>query len=176
MIDLLATLRTVRVSTDDVGITVTWRKVRKPDPDAMLTLVPNDEGLDDYLAERASAYDSLLSLGGMAPEQLSAVHRDPRPCKGQNTNVCVAEGCYGEPCLEPRYAADLSRPPYEPVNRHAWRFFPRHVLRGCEDFTANLQLSCGCEREKCLWCGLRTIDVRCEEHGNYAARAGFRAA
>lgn len=24
---------------------------------------------------------------------------DPRPCGGQNANVCVAEGCYGEACL-----------------------------------------------------------------------------
>ena len=24
---------------------------------------------------------------------------DPRPCKSRNTNVCVAEGCYGEACI-----------------------------------------------------------------------------
>ena len=23
-----------------------------------------------------------------------------RPCKGRNSNVCVAEGCYGEDCIE----------------------------------------------------------------------------
>lgn len=26
---------------------------------------------------------------------------DPRPCKGRNANVCVAEGCYGEACVIP---------------------------------------------------------------------------
>lgn len=25
---------------------------------------------------------------------------DPRPCKGENSNICVAEGCYGESCVE----------------------------------------------------------------------------
>lgn len=25
---------------------------------------------------------------------------DPRPCKGRNTNICVAEGCYGEACRD----------------------------------------------------------------------------
>jgi hypothetical protein len=24
---------------------------------------------------------------------------DPRPCRGRNSNVCVAEGCYGEACV-----------------------------------------------------------------------------
>lgn len=25
---------------------------------------------------------------------------DPRPCKGGNTNICVAEGCYREACVK----------------------------------------------------------------------------
>lgn len=24
---------------------------------------------------------------------------DPRPCQGENANVCVAEGCFGEACV-----------------------------------------------------------------------------
>lgn len=34
-------------------------------------------------------------------EPCGECHRccDPRPCKGENSNVCVAEGCYGEACL-----------------------------------------------------------------------------
>lgn len=24
---------------------------------------------------------------------------DPRPCSGRNSNICVAEGCYGQVCL-----------------------------------------------------------------------------
>lgn len=25
---------------------------------------------------------------------------DPRPCNGRNSNICVAQGCYGEACLD----------------------------------------------------------------------------
>jgi len=25
---------------------------------------------------------------------------DPRPCKGRNSNICVAEGCYNQSCVE----------------------------------------------------------------------------
>jgi hypothetical protein len=25
---------------------------------------------------------------------------DPRPCKGANSNICVAEGCFGEACIK----------------------------------------------------------------------------
>lgn len=25
---------------------------------------------------------------------------DPRPCKGENSNICVAEGCYNQSCVE----------------------------------------------------------------------------
>lgn len=32
-----------------------------------------------------------------------------KPCKGQNTNVCVAEGCYGEACTQPRLDATVWR-------------------------------------------------------------------
>lgn len=45
-------------------------------------------------------------------------HLDPRPCLGKDTNICVAEGCFGEACLilgrvpenlvpESMFAADL---------------------------------------------------------------------
>lgn len=26
--------------------------------------------------------------------------KDKRPCKGKNSNICVAEGCFGQSCLE----------------------------------------------------------------------------
>jgi len=29
-----------------------------------------------------------------------------RPCQGRNSNVCVAEGCYGESCVTPPAASD----------------------------------------------------------------------
>jgi hypothetical protein len=29
----------------------------------------------------------------------SDCYSDPRPCRGRNANVCVAEGCYGEACV-----------------------------------------------------------------------------
>lgn len=35
-----------------------------------------------------------------SPEQEEADALDPRPCLGRNTNVCVAEGCHAEDCLE----------------------------------------------------------------------------
>ena len=37
---------------------------------------------------------------------------DPRPCRGRNSNICVAEGCYGESCLrepETTTSGDASR-------------------------------------------------------------------
>lgn len=33
------------------------------------------------------------------PEHVSISKDDLKPCKGQNVNICVAEGCYNESCL-----------------------------------------------------------------------------
>lgn len=39
--------------------------------------------------------------GRPIPEhQSEQEYSDPRPCKGGNSNICVAEGCYGEACRQ----------------------------------------------------------------------------
>lgn len=39
--------------------------------------------------------------GGLTADEL-----DPRPCNGRNSNICVAEGCYNEACLDLDFKKD----------------------------------------------------------------------
>lgn len=40
---------------------------------------------------------------------------DARPCKGSNTNICVAEGCYGGSCLRTQKDQEILQ-----AQAHAW--------------------------------------------------------
>jgi hypothetical protein len=38
--------------------------------------------------------------------------RDPhKPCRGKNVNICVAEGCYNQTCLEEGNASEKHQDP-----------------------------------------------------------------
>lgn len=47
------------------------------------------------------------------------LEEDKQPCKGENSNVCVGEGCYGEACLRLSGSGDepAERRNPEPVKR-----------------------------------------------------------
>jgi hypothetical protein len=57
--------------------------------------------VDRFVAEERALHDAGCSY---PDEDCSCGHSpdadDPRPCKGRNANVCVAEGCYGEACVD----------------------------------------------------------------------------
>lgn len=40
---------------------------------------------------------NISSWGGSA-----ILYDNRKPCRGQNTNICVAEGCFGEACVKKR--------------------------------------------------------------------------
>ena len=42
--------------------------------------------------------------------ELDADALDPRPCNGRNSNICVAEGCYGEACCDLGWRPSYDRP------------------------------------------------------------------
>jgi hypothetical protein len=39
------------------------------------------------------------------PDMVSVYRDAAKPCRGRNTNVCVAEGCWAEDCLKPDLVA-----------------------------------------------------------------------
>ena len=52
---------------------------------------------------------------------------DPRPCRGQNSNICVAEGCFGEACV--KLAAAQSTEPTTDVRAALYREVAEDVAR-----------------------------------------------
>lgn len=67
--------------------------------------------IDDAIEEHRAAVERGVIGGSRVYAIASAIRRsglladdpeyDARPCEGQNSNVCVAEGCYGEACITP---------------------------------------------------------------------------
>lgn len=72
--------------------------VREDETGIFVTGKLNDEGVKLFPGDTISWQS--LALGATPDgriESVAIVH-DPRPCKGKNGNICVAEGCYGEAC------------------------------------------------------------------------------
>lgn len=57
---------------------------------------PSGVSLQDLI--NVLAYQEYEKRGELPSQQTDPETEDPRPCKGENSNVCVAEGCYGEAC------------------------------------------------------------------------------
>lgn len=67
--------------------------------------------IDDAMEEHRAAVERGVIGGSRVYAIASAIRRsglladdpehDARPCKGQNSNVCVGEGCYDEACITP---------------------------------------------------------------------------
>ena len=55
---------------------------------------------------------------------------DPRPCRGTNANVCVAEGCYGEACRS--IPCPTCRHPLDSAAHHAECVAPLDQVVGGE--------------------------------------------
>jgi hypothetical protein len=84
--------------------------VKAPDPIiGYITEVRQDENgifINGQLNDRGTALfpgDTIswqsLSVGVTPDGLIETVAVVPKPCKGKNGNVCVAEGCYGEACV-----------------------------------------------------------------------------
>jgi hypothetical protein len=63
-----------------------------------VTGVLNDEGMKLVRQGEMRGISIGMTQDGKVLDTAAVI--DPRPRKDRNSNVCVAEGCYGEACLE----------------------------------------------------------------------------
>lgn len=97
--DCLLQLRLRTGDSKDTGLTAKgriWNPVDKEYVELEFDLTPAQHKLlTEGVTDKFSIFNDKVEI-----VKVPAVQVDPRPCKGVNSNICVAEGCYGESCRE----------------------------------------------------------------------------